>query len=244
MKKIYEKNELNFALMWIGIYVVSMVVGENVSGAIGIKKIVTTPICLILALTIYLWVNKNGLKEKYGLCTFKASVTKYLFFIPLVFIASVNLWNGLQMTITVGEAFLHVISMLCVGFVEEMIFRGFLFQAICKTSVKQAIVISSVTFGLGHITNLLTGREILATLLQLCYAAAIGFLFTIVLYKGKSIWPCIITHGVLNSLSAFVNTENVTMQSSIISSIILCIVSLAYAIYIIYISKEKNEAVA
>lgn len=128
--------------------------------------------------------------------------------------------------------------------VEEMIFRGFLFQAICKTSVKQAIAFSSITFGLGHITNLLTGREIPATLLQLCYAAAIGFLFTIVLYKGKSIWPCIITHGVLNSLSAFVNTENVTMQSSIISSIILCIVSLAYAIYIIYISKEKNEAVA
>ena len=43
--------------------------------------------------------------------------------------------------------------MLCVGFMEEVIFRGLLFKAIAKDNAKMAIVISSVTFGLGHVLN-------------------------------------------------------------------------------------------
>lgn len=84
------------------------------------------------------------------------------------------------MNLSVLEAFLHVISMLGVGFLEEIIFRGFLFKAMSKTSVKSAILVSSLTFGMGHIVNLLNGRDVLETLLQLCYACAIGFVFVII----------------------------------------------------------------
>ena len=233
MKKIYDKNELNFALLWIGLYVVLMIIGDSISGAIGIAKIATAPVCIVLTLIMYLWIGKNGLKEKYGLCSFKADAKKYLYFVPLVFLASTNLWWGFQRNLTFPETVLHVISMLCVGFLEEVIFRGFLFKAICKTSVKQAVIISSITFGFGHIVNLLNGRDIPETLLQICYASAIGFLFTILFYKGKSLWPCIITHGVLNSLSVFANKNAVTMQKHLAGSIFLCIVSIGYALYIL-----------
>ena len=40
----------------------------------------------------------------------------------------------------------------------EIIYRGLLYRAIEKDSVKQAIVISAITFGAGHIVNLLTGQ--------------------------------------------------------------------------------------
>ena len=76
MKKIYDKNELNFALIWIGIYVVLMSVADSFSGKIGITKIVTAPVCIALTLIIYFWIRRNALKEKYGLCSFKASVKK------------------------------------------------------------------------------------------------------------------------------------------------------------------------
>lgn len=49
-----------------------------------------------------------------------------------------------------------VITMAIVGYVEEIIFRGLLYKAIEKDNVKQAIIISAVTFGAGHIVNLLT----------------------------------------------------------------------------------------
>ena len=241
MKKIYDKNELNFALIWIGIYVVLMSVGDSISGTIGIAKIVTAPIYIILTIIIYLWICKNSLKEKYGLCSFDANVKEYLYFIPLVFLASTNLWWGFKLNLTVAESALYVISMLCVGFLEEVIFRGFLFKAMCKTSVKQAIIISSVTFGIGHIVNLLNGKDILETLMQICYAVAIGFLFTIIFYKGKSLWPCIITHSVINSLSAFANEENAPTWHGIAGSVFLCTVSLVYAVYIIYKTKEEKE---
>lgn len=241
MKKIYDKNELNFALIWIGIYVVLMSVGDSISGTIGIAKIVTAPICIILALIMYLWIRKNKLKEKYGLCSFEANIKEYLYFVPLVLLASTNLWWGFRMNLTFVESVLYVISMLCVGFLEEVIFRGFLFKAMCKTNVKQAIIISSVTFGFGHIVNLLNGRDIPETLMQICYAVAVGFLFTIIFYKGKSLWPCIITHSACNSLSAFANAEDAPIWHGIAGSLFLCVVSMAYAVYIIYKTKEEKE---
>ena len=233
MKKIYDKNELTFALIWIGIYVVLLSVAENVSQTVGIAKAVTAPVCIVLTLIIYLCIRRNDLKKKYGICSFEASVKKYLYFIPLVLLASTNLWWGFQLNLTLIESFFYVVSMLCVGFLEEVIFRGFLFKAISKTNVKQAIIISSVTFGLGHIVNLLNGKDIPETLIQICYAVAIGFLFTIIFYKGKSLWPCIITHSVINSLSAFANEKTITIYKHLAGCIFLCVVSIGYALYIL-----------
>lgn len=233
MKKIYDKNELTFALIWIGIYVVLLSVAENVSQTVGIAKAVTAPVCIVLTLIIYLCIRRNDLKKKYGICPFEASAKKYLYFIPLVLLASTNLWWGFQLNLTLIESFFYVVSMLCVGFLEEVIFRGFLFKAISKTNVKQAIIISSVTFGLGHIVNLLNGKDIPETLIQICYAVAIGFLFTIIFYKGKSLWPCIITHSVINSLSAFANEKTITIYKHLAGCIFLCVVSIGYALYIL-----------
>lgn len=239
MKKIYDKNELNFALIWIGIYVVMFSVGDSISGTIGLQKIVTAPVVIVLTIIMYLWISRNDLKKKYGLCSFEGSAKKYLYFIPFVLLATTNLWRGLSLNLTVVESILYVISMLCVGFLEEVIFRGFLFKAICKSNVKQAIIISSVTFGFGHIVNLLNGRDTVATLLQMCYAVAIGFVFTIVFYKGKSLWPCIITHGVINSLSTFANVSEATIHNRLASCIFLCVVSVGYALYIL--KKTEKE---
>lgn len=240
MKKIYDKNELNFALLWIGIYVVLMSIGDHVSGMMGIAKIVTAPICIVLTFIMYRWICKNDLRKKYGICSFAASGKTFLYFIPLVLLASVNLWRGFQMNLSLTETFLHIISMACVGFLEEVIFRGFLFRAVCNTNVRNAIVISSVTFGVGHIVNLLNGRDIPETLIQICYAIAIGFLFTIIFYRGKSLWPCIITHSAINSLSVFARKDAATIQGQIAGGAFLCIVSVGYALYIL----KKTDAVS
>ena len=119
--------------------------------------------------------------------------------------------------------------MINVGFIEEIIFRGFLFKMMEKENVKSAIIVSSITFGIGHIVNLLNGADLVPTLLQICYAISIGYLFVIIFYKSKSLVPCIITHCLVNSLSIF-SVENSTYLY--ISSLFLIIVPVAYAIYI------------
>lgn len=232
MNQLYNKNELNFALVWIAIYVGLLSVGDRISDAVGIARLVTVPLCILLTVILYRWICKNELKEKYGLCSFQGEWKQYLYFIPLVLLATTNLWRGFAVNLSRLETVLYILSMLCVGFLEEVIFRGFLFKAISRTNVKQAIFISGITFGFGHIVNLLNGRAILETSLQICYAAAIGILFAIIFYKGKSLYPCIITHSAINCLSVFAREEIQTAQMQMAASIFLCAVATGYAVYL------------
>ena len=240
MKKIYEKSQLYFALIWSGVYVVLMSAADSVSETIGTAKIVTAPVCIGLVLAMYLWIRRNGLREQYGLCPFGGSAKQYLFFIPLVLLASTNLWWGVRLNYTPAESVLYVVSMLCVGFLEEVIFRGFLFKALCRTNVKRAVAISSVTFGIGPIVNLLNGRDIPETMMQICYAVAVGFLFTSLFLRGKSLWPCILTHSAINSPSAFANDGGAPAWHGIAGSAFLCLVSLAYVVYILRVTKKQE----
>ena len=211
MYRLYKKNELNFSLVWIITYVILFSVSDSFSVSIGVEKIVAAPVAMVFTLLLWGFVSKHNLKEKYGLCSFNGIIRDYLYFIPLLLIMSINLWNGATMNLSILETVLYILSMLCVGFIEEIIFRGFLFKALCKDNVKLAIVISSVTFGMGHIVNLLNGKDLISTLLQICYAIAIGFLFTIIFYKGTSLLPCIIAHSFVNSSSVFA-VENSSLR--------------------------------
>ena len=124
--------------------------------------------------------------------------------------------------------------MLNVGIIEEIIFRGFLFRMMEKDNIKLAVVVSSLTFGIGHIVNLFNGAELLPTLLQICYASAVGFLFVIIFIKSKSIIPCIVAHSANNALSIFYEENTITL---VIAPLFMIIVSFIYAIYIIRISE-------
>ena len=153
MYRLYKKNELNFSLVWIISYVVLFSVADSFSASLGTEKIIAAPVAIVFTLLLLVFVSKHNLKEKYGLCSFNGSLRNFLYFTPLLLIMSINLWNGVTMKLSVLETVLYILSMLCVGFIEEIIFRGFLFKALYNDNVKLAIVISSVTFGIGHIVN-------------------------------------------------------------------------------------------
>ena len=180
--------------------------------------------------------------NKYGLCKFKGDMKKYFYFLPVIILCSTNLWNGVTLNLSILETALYIVSMLCVGFLEELIFRGFLFRAMCKDNVKTAIIISSVTFGIGHIVNLLNGAEFLSTILQVCYAIAIGFSFTIIVYYGGSLIPCILCHSIINSLSVF-GVESGKLLD-IITAIIIIVICTLYTLWIIKSQNLKKEPVS
>lgn len=240
MGKLYEKNELNFSLLWIGVYVIAFSIADNISAGLGTAKIVTAPVCVLMTAFLLGWIKRNGLTEKYGLGKVKIDGKPYLYFLPLILIVSHRLWNGVTLRLSVWETVLHVISMIGVGILEEVIFRGFLFKAMCRENVKQAMIISSLTFGIGHIVNLLNGAEVLTTLLQICFAAAIGFVFVIIFHKSGSLIPCIITHGMFNSLSAF--KVKGTEMEEMLTVVALTVVSIAYALWILKNTKKEECA--
>lgn len=242
MKKLYEKSEIWFAVAWIIAYVVLASAADAVSENIGIPKLVTLPLLATLSATLYFFVKKNGLQEKYGLCKPQLPAARMLYYIPLLLLLTANLWYGVRMNSSPTETVLYIFSMFCVGFLEEMIFRGLLFQAMATDSIKTAVIVSSVTFGIGHIVNLVngSGAELLPNLLQVIYAMAAGFTFVMIFCRTKSLVPCILTHSIFNGLSAFANEAAMTPQRHIASGIFLTVIAGGYGLYLALAVKEKN----
>ena len=119
--------------------------------------------------------------------------------------------------------------MIGVGFLEEIIFRGFLLKMMEKDNVNTAIIVTSITFGIGHIVNLFNGADVIPTLMQICYSISIGFLFVTIFQKSKSLWPCIIAHIAINCLAIFSIENTITLY---IIPIFWIITSIAYAMYL------------
>ena len=214
MKALYEKNEINFALVWIGLYVVVMNIAlqfcdgfDNLAEKTAVQMLVPVGCILLLAVCLTAWVIRNDLAEKYGLCRFKGNRKAFLWFIPLVVLSCTNLKNGLALTAPLAVTLLMMVNVAVAGYVEEIIFRGFLFRAMAKDNLKSAIIVSAVTFGIGHIVNLANTADTLSVLLQVCYAIAIGFLYTIIVYKGGSLWPCIASHMFVNASSVLAEKQ-------------------------------------
>ena len=226
MKKHFEKHEPLLTFSLIIIYILS---NSYCMQNFGLTDYRTSIINIILSLIIFIFIIKNKLTNYYGL-TKLPNPKKYLYFIPLLMIISVNLWNGININNSVSEIIFYMLSMTGVGFLEEIIFRGFLFKWMEKDNINRAIIVTSLTFGIGHIINLFNGADIIPTILQILYATSIGYLFVTIFHKSKSLWPCIITHILVNSLSIFNNTDNII--SIYISPLFLIIVPIFYTIYI------------
>jgi len=237
LKKLFDRDEVWFAVLWIVIYVGGFGNADMLSETIGVPKLLTVLLGLVLSAVLYLFVRRHKLSAYCGLCGVKGGGRRFLYFVPLAVISSVNFWNGVTVNAPALESLLYIVSMCFVGFLEELIFRGLLFKGMCKSSVKAAIIVSSLTFGVGHIVNLLVGAPLLDTLLQLVYASAIGFCYTAVFYVGGSILPCILSHIVVNATSVFAVTPDSGMN--ILIALVQTALGLAYGLWLLRAEKQN-----
>ena len=230
MKKLYEKNELTFAIVWIVVYCVLQSVGNPLNKVIGIEYAASAVFCILQTIVLFTFIRKNNLQKLYGLCKTPVPAWRFLYYVPLFILASGNLWNGAALNYTPAETVCRIVCMLCVGFLEEVIFRGFLFVAIAKDNIKSAVVISSVTFGIGHIINLFngSGMNLVNNLCQIVFAVAVGFLLVTIFYRGGSLLPCIIVHSAINTLGTFANDTNLTAKMHLLHIGILIVITIVY----------------
>ena len=190
-----------------------------------------TLFCILLIL-LYVIINSYCM-QNFGLTDYRSAIINTIFsifLIVLMIILKRTKYYGLT-KVRNSKKYL----LINVGFIEEIIFRGFLFKMMEKDNIKSAIIVGAFTFGIGHIINLFNGADIIPTLMQVCYATAIGYLFVMIFYKSKSLIPCIITHSITNSLAIF-KAENTIL--TYIVPIFLIIISVCYAIYINKIVKD------
>ncbi len=230
MKKLYEKSELTFALVCIAAYCVLQSLANPLDRTIGVPYSASAILCALQAAFLWSFLRQNGLFQRYGLCRSSVPGKQFLYHIPLLILMTRNFWNGIAINLPLSGMICYIVCMLCVGFVEEVIFRGLLFKALEKDNVDTAIVISSVTFGLGHLLNLIngSGMGLAENLFQVTGAIAIGFLFVVLFHRGESLYPCVIAHAVINITSAFANVDGLTMERRMIFHVISIAITAGY----------------
>ncbi|HZW02816.1 MAG TPA: type II CAAX endopeptidase family protein, partial [Anaerolineaceae bacterium] len=109
--------------------------------------------------------------------------------------------------LTTGSVLTFLLLALLVGFVEETAFRGLILQALAPGGRWQAVIVSSVLFGLVHLMNGLAGSSTVDLLLQLGYTMAFGFGWAAVTLRTRSIGPLVIIHALID-FPAFLTAES------------------------------------
>ena len=244
MKKLYEKNELTFAIVWIAAYCVLQSLANPLNEMIGIEYSASAVFCVLQTVVLLTFILKNKLRERYGLCHATVPAWRFLFYLPLLILASGNLWNGFAVNYSPAATACRIVCMLCVGFLEEVIFRGLLFVAIEKNNIRSAVIISSVTFGVGHIINLFngSGMELVDNLCQIVFAVAVGFLLVTIFYRGGSLLPCILVHSAINTLGTFANDTNLTAKMHLLHLAVLIVIAVAYTLILTRTLPKKQQA--
>lgn len=244
MKKLYEKSELTFAIVQIMVYCVLQSLANPLNKAIGVAYAASAAFCVLQTVMLFTFIRKNNLQKRYGLCKTPVPACRFLYYVPLVILASENLWNGVALNYSPTATVCRIVCMLCVGFLEEVIFRGFLFKAITKDNIKSAIVISSVTFGIGHIINLFngSGMDLVDNLCQIVFAIAVGFLLVTIFYRGGSLLPCILVHSAINTLGTFANDANLTTEMHLLHLAVLIVIAVAYSLILTRTLPKAQQA--
>ena len=230
MNKLYLKNELTFTIVWIIAYCVLQSLANPLNKMIGIEYAASAAFCILQVIILFTFIRKNDLSKKYGLCKTKVPAKYFLYYVPLFILASSNLWNGIAIHYSLAETMCRIVCMLSVGFLEEVIFRGFLFVSIAKENIKSAMIFSSVTFGIGHIINLFngSGMNLVSNLCQIIFAILVGFLLVTIFYRGGSLIPCILFHSAINTLGTFANNMNLTTEIQLLHLFILIAITITY----------------
>lgn len=233
MKKLYEKSELAFAIVWIVIYSVLQSVANPLNNMIGVEYSASVVLCALQAVVLFVFLWRNGLMKRYGLCKSDVPACRFLYYIPLIILSTGNLWRGVAADkYSLAGTACRVLMMVFVGFTEELIFRGLLFKAMEKDNVKSAIIVSSATFGIGHLINSLNGNSanLVSNLCQVAFAVSIGFLFVTIFYRGGSLLPCALTHFAYNALNTFGDESWKTPEKLVVHCLVLIALTVGYTL--------------
>jgi len=231
MKTLQETKPIWHAVAWIALYVVVVNLGDMISGTLGVANLATSILLVALSVGLLLYVKKNHWLEYYGLTSLgTGQLQRMLFYVPMLAIVLIMSLKGVIPGLSLQDIVIICVLMICVGFLEELLFRGFLFQAILKTGgLNRAVMISGITFGIGHIVNLARGYSAGDQVIQIVAGIFIGIALAYCVAITKTILPGVIFHALLN-ITGIVTNDNLQMETYIVMAIV--VVTVLYAIYL------------
>ncbi len=169
-----------------------------------VTSLLVTQGYLLVCALIYIFITKKSFCEDLNIRKYKCSS----FFLSLVMLicatpmanwlnlfsqlfAKNEISNSIYEITTSVPAWLGIIMIGCLpGFIEELLYRGIIFNAFKKRSVLTGIVVSSLTFGLMHMN-----------LNQIMYAVYLGIIFALLVEATGSLVSTMILHMIFNAIN-------------------------------------------
>ena len=226
MRKFYETKPVLFAVLWIAIYVVLVAPLRGSYGDGSLQMLLGLVAISAVMLSV---IRLLGIEKELGMTRWLQNGKALLWLLPMWVLSTGNLWGGVGLRYDGITTVMAVLSFLLVGVVEEIVFRGFLFNGMRRTGkLPVAVVVSALTFGMGHIVNLLTGHATMETLVQMIFAVAWGFLFTFAYLKSGSLLPCIAIHSLIDVFSVFARDNEIAHWAYIIATVAVAVVYCLY----------------
>jgi uncharacterized protein len=241
MRKLQVRSPVWHAVAWIGIYVVLVGVGDWLSELVGVPNTATTVLLAVLSALLILYLRRDGWIRFYGVRRFRRSdVNGTLLYVPLALIAVMQYTKGLRDDLGLTSVLLIIALMICVGFLEELIFRGMLFRGIQRTSsLMRAVVISGVTFGVGHIVNLARGMTPVEQAIQIGFGVVLGIVLALLFAVTGTIVPLIAFHTLLN-ISGNVTVANPASESLMLAA--TTVICAGYAVYLVSVLRRRGPS--
>lgn len=144
-----------------------------------------------------------------GFTGFRSWRSVWLAWFPALLVAVLFLLQLLQSSLTddIRWLSLGVLNVFFVGFFEEALTRGLVLYLLLvawrsrPNGVVEAVLVSSVLFGLAHFLNVFAGAPMTATLIQVGYAIGFGVGFAALLLRTNTIWIGIVLHALVDANS-------------------------------------------
>lgn len=241
MRKLQESKPIWHAVIWIMAYILLVNIGDNISVSIGVESLATVVLLIAFSIVLLIYIKKNSWFELYGFRKIKKSdLTKALFYIPLAVTIPLHYLRGIKYELGFTGFLLAILLMICVGFIEEAIFRGFLYQGILKNSNKvRAVLVSGITFAIGHIVNLLRGYTSADQINQVVIGIFIGIALALIVALTNNILPCVLYHIFFN-ISGTITNSDLRLETYMV--IITSVICLIYSIYLVKAFKLKKDS--
>ena len=211
------KKAIGASISAIVILIIAQVIAQVIASVFVLIKI-PSGICNIIAGVLYVGLAYLILKmfiskimkfsvSDFGIPEFKVKMKwvltaillpfiikgSYLFLFSGEYISSDMNGNQIFNTLTAGIAFTGIAA----GFVEEMVFRGVILNALKKRwNIKVAVLVPSVLFGVVHVLGM--DFSIGSCVLVIIAGTMAGVMFSMIAIESGSVWNSGIVHAVWN----------------------------------------------
>jgi len=230
MKMVLHSKPVLHAVIWILMYLAAVSIGDSLTASTGFAY--STGILLFaLSIVLVMYLKNADTVEVFGIRKVtREDARKTLSYVPLLLLACIQFATGIDRSMSGMDISVVCLLMTGTGFIEELLFRGFLFEGIKKKSgTNKAIIISGITFGLGHIVNLARGYGYAELAGQIIVAVAVGMVLALLVAVTRNIVPGILFH-ILFNIGGSIGNQASGAQAVVL--IVILVVALPYAIYL------------